>query len=296
MMDAKTTIHTLTSIEDMEKIEGLQRIIWPGSDVDVVTAHIIKTIALNGGVVIGALEGEELIGFVYGFLGATEFGEGHKASESLKHCSHQLGVHPDYRNRGLGYRLKLAQREAVIEQGIHLATWTYDPLLSLNGYLNVRRLGVVCNRYIRDAYGSMRDGLNIGLPSDRFDIDWYINSPRVLDRVEKGTQLLILSEYLQGGAVLLNPSSMREHGLIYPPDHITATQSSLVLVEIPSDFLYLKEVDFELARAWRVLTRELFEAAFGTDYLISDFLFIRNGGESRSYYLLAHRDAIEGLR
>ncbi len=296
MMDGEITIRTLSSIEEMERVEELQRIIWPGSEVDIVPVHLIKTFARNGGIVIGALDGEELRGYVFGFLGTKEFGKGHPASESLKHCSHQLGVHPDYRNRRLGYRLKIAQRKAVIEQGIQLATWTYDPLLSLNGYLNVRRLGVVCNRYIRDAYGSMRDGLNIGLPSDRFDIDWYVNSPRVIDRVEKGIHPPGLSDYQQGGAVILNPSTMGENGVIYPPEQITAPQSSTVLVEIPSDYMRMKEVDFELARDWRVLTREIFEGAFAVDYLVSDFLFVKDGGESRSYYLLARDEEIEGLR
>lgn len=296
MMDVEIAIRTLTSIEEMEKVEELQRIIWPGSEVDIVPVHLIKTIAQNGGIVLGAFDGDELRGYVFGFLGAMEFGEGQPASKSLKHCSHQLGVHPDYRTRGIGYLLKLEQRKAILEQDIHLATWTYDPLLSLNAHLNVRRLGVVCNRYIRDAYGSMRDGLNIGLPSDRFDIDWYVNSPHVIDRVEKGLRPIGLSDYLQEGAVVLNPSVMAENKLIYPPEQITAPQSSMVLVEIPSDFLHLKEVDFELARAWRVLTRELFERAFGADYLVSDFLFVKDGGESRSYYLLARSELIEGLR
>jgi predicted GNAT superfamily acetyltransferase len=295
-MDAETSIRRLTSIEEMEKVEELQLIIWPGSEIEIVPVHLIMTIARNGGIVLGAFEGEELRGYVFGFLGAMEFERGYSASESLKHCSHQLGVHPDYRNRHLGYRLKLAQRKAVIEQDLKLATWTYDPLMSLNGHLNVRRLGVVCNRYLRDAYGSMRDVLNIGLPSDRFEIDWYINSPRVIDRVEKGIHPPGLSDYLQEGAVVLNPSTMEESGVLYPTDQIPTPQSPMVLVEIPSDFLHLKGIDFELARDWRFLTREIFEDVFANDYLISDFLFIKEGEESRSYYLLARREVIEGLR
>ncbi len=295
-MDAETTIRTLTSIEEMERIEELQRIVWPGSEVDIVPAHIIKTIAHNGGIVIGAFDGETLIGFVFGFLGVMAFGQGRPIKEDLKHCSHQLGVHPDYRNLGIGYRLKLAQRKAVIGQGIQLATWTYDPLLSLNGYFNVRRLGVVCDRYIRDAYGSMRDGLNIGLSSDRFDIDWYVNSPRVVDRVEKGIHPPGLSDYIQRGAAVINPATMGENELLCPSDQIVSPQSSMVMIQIPPDFLYMKEVDFGLAQAWRAHTRELFESAFSAHYLVTDFLFIKEGGETRSYYLLTDREAIEGLR
>jgi predicted GNAT superfamily acetyltransferase len=142
----------------------------------------------------------------------------------------------------------------------------------------------------------MRDGLNIGLPSDRFDIDWYVNSPRVINRVEKGINPPGFSDYQQGDVVVMNPSIMAENGVITPPEHFTAPQSSMVLVEIPSDFMQLKEVDFKIAQDWRVLVREIFESAFASDYLVSDFLFVKDGGQSRSYYLLARREAIEGLR
>ncbi|HEY44203.1 MAG TPA: hypothetical protein G4O11_09500 [Anaerolineae bacterium] len=233
---------------------------------------------------------------MFGFLGTTEFSEGHPASENLKHCSHQLGVHPDYRNRSIGYRLKLAQRRAVLEQGLQLATWTYDPLLSLNGYFNVRRLGVVCNRYIRDAYGSMRDGLNVGLPSDRFDVDWWVDSSRVIERVEERSRLPELSDYQKQGAVVLNPAHRGEKGLVYPPDHFSSPENTLALVEIPSDFLRLKDIDFELAQVWKFQTREIFESAFAADYKVSDFLFTREREEPRSYYLLARSRAVEGER
>jgi predicted GNAT superfamily acetyltransferase len=89
---------------------------------------------------------------------------------------------------------------------------------------------------------------------------------------------------------------MGENGVIYPPEQIIAPQSSTVLVEIPSDYMRLKEVDFKLARDWRVITREIFEGAFAADYLVSDFLFVKDGTESRSCYLLAHDEEIEGLR
>ena len=70
-MDAETSIRSLTSIEEMEKVEELQRIIWPGSEIEIVPVHLIMTIARNGGIVLGAFEGEELRGYVFGFLGIT---------------------------------------------------------------------------------------------------------------------------------------------------------------------------------------------------------------------------------
>ena len=86
------------------------------------------------------------------------------ARRRLKHCSHQLGVHPAYRNLGLGFLLKRFQWEFVRDQGIELITWTYDPLLSTNAYLNIARLGAVCNTYRRNEYGDLNDDLNAGLP------------------------------------------------------------------------------------------------------------------------------------
>ena len=93
------------------------------------------------------------------------------------------GVHPAYRNRGLGYSLKLAQREHVLAQGIDLITWTFDPLETRNATLNFHKLGAVCNTYLPNLYGDMRDGLNAGLPSDRFQVDWWIASERVAQRL-----------------------------------------------------------------------------------------------------------------
>ena len=70
-----------------------------------------------------------------------------------------MGVAASYQSRGVGYQLKLAQRELVLDQGIDLVTWTYDPLESRNAYLNIHKLGGVCRTYMRDYYGPLTDGL-----------------------------------------------------------------------------------------------------------------------------------------
>ncbi len=127
----------------------------------------------------GAWAGERLAGFVFGFLGFHEA----ETARRLKHCSHMLGVHPDFRSAGVGYALKTYQREHVLRQGLDLITWTYDPLLARNAQLNIAKLGAVCTTYLPNLYGAMRDGLNAGLPSDRFQVDWWIATPRVADRL-----------------------------------------------------------------------------------------------------------------
>ena len=138
--------------------ERLQSEVWNLPDVEIVPLHVLVTAAKNGGLLLGAFDGDRLAGFVFGFPGLTADGR-------LKHCSHMAGVHPDYRDQNLGYRLKLAQREVVLSQGIDLITWTFDPLEARNAWLNFHKLGAVCNTYLRNVYGDMRDGLNAACPA-----------------------------------------------------------------------------------------------------------------------------------
>ena len=170
-------IRLLSTQEEIRSVEQLQREVWSLPDVEVVPLHVLITAAKNGGLLLGAFDDERLVGFVFGFPGLTPEGK-------LKHCSHMAGVHPAYRDRGLGYSLKLAQREHVLAQGIDLITWTFDPLETRNATLNFHKLGAICNTYLPNLYGEMRDGLNAGLPSDRFQVDWWIASERVAQRLQ----------------------------------------------------------------------------------------------------------------
>lgn len=287
-------IYPLLDIADMYKAEELQRQVWSGSDTDIVPAHIMLAIAQNGGVVLGAFDGEKIVGYVLGFLGTDAKSPDRVAMARLKHCSHQLGVLPSYRNQGVGYRLKLAQREAVVKDGIRLITWTYDPLLSNNAFLNVRRLGGVCQRYMREVYGSLRDDLNIGLPTDRFEVEWWVTSTRVKSRVERSRQPLNLDDYLNAGVKTLNPASYGGEGSLIPSDEIFEPEGISLLVEIPSDFQGLKQMDVELAHAWRIQTRLVFERVFSAGYLVTDFIYEKGDPISRSYYVLTYGESTFG--
>jgi predicted GNAT superfamily acetyltransferase len=184
----------------------------------------------------------------------------------------------------------------VRHQGIDRITWTYDPLLSRNAHLNVARLGAVCNTYLREFYGEMRDGLNIGLASDRFEVDWWVNTQRVERRLSREARLnLDLAHFLAAGAEVINPTQLDADGRPIPtapvnfsPTTNTDSQESLVLlVEIPADFLALKDTEFDLAREWRLSSREIFENLFEGGYLVTDFVHLR-GKFSRSYYVFSH--------
>src|SRR5258706_5253585 len=290
------TVRLLETPEEIEQVEQLQRLVWPGSDLDVVPAHVLLTAAHNGGLVLGAYIGEQLVGLLFGFPGLYEVPDGPRP----KHCSHQMGVHPDYRSTGIGFALKRAQWQMVRKQGLDRITWTYDPLLSINAHLNIARLGAVCNTYLRDAYGQMRDGMNAGLSSDRFQVDWWINTIRVEQRLSRRPRReLGFDHYDQAHTRILydvSPAARTDSpaALVCPPEDFTVPDESLLLAEIPTDFLRLKAADVELANAWRVFTRELFETCFKAGYLITDFIYDTSGQRPRSLYVLTHGESTLG--
>ena len=82
-----------------------------------------------GGQVIGAFDGESLVGFALAIPGIFH-------GQSYLH-SYMLGVNPGYRNRGIGRRLKLSQRDEALARGITRMQWTFDPLEIKNSYLNL---------------------------------------------------------------------------------------------------------------------------------------------------------------
>lgn len=287
-MGEELTIRVLSSVEEMIEVEQLQRLAWPGSETDIVPGHLILALAHNGGLILGAFDGDMLVGYVFGFLGTDQESPERPAMARLKHYSHMLAVHPDCRDRGVGFRLKCAQRQAVDHQGIRLVTWTYDPLQSRNAHLNISRLGAVCGRYEREAYGEMRDALNVGYPSDRFQVDWWITSPRVKSRIVGKRRPLDLANFLDAGAVKINPAGLNERDLPIPVEHPAPIQGTLLLIEIPPDISRLKSYDAQLAVAWRLHTRDLFEEAFSKGYIVTDFVYLKEERFPRSYYLLSH--------
>ncbi len=194
-----------------------------------------------------------------------------------------LAVHPDYRDLGVGFKLKRAQWQMVRQQGIDLITWTYDPLQSRNANLNIARLGAVCSTYLRDFYGEMRDELNVGLPSDRFQVDWWVYSRRVNRRLSRRPRKpLTPADFFAADFPITHPPPPR---FPFPPD-----PSPLLLLEIPADLAAVKAADPALALEWRMGTRSLFENLFAQGYLVTDFVY-ELGDPPHSYYVLTHGDS-----
>ncbi len=286
---------------EISAVEHLQRLIWPGNETEIVPVHMLVAAIHNGGLLVGAYREaekpkifDELIGFVFGFPGMYFTPDGPRP----KHCSHLLGVHPDYRDKGLGFALKRAQWQMVRHQGLDRITWTYDPLVSRNAYLNIAKLGAVCNTYQREVYGEMRDHLNLGLPSDRFEVDWWVNTKRVEMRLShRARRRLDLAHYFAAGAKIINPTKTKEGNWSHPMEGSLAIEDyeqdeneTLLLVEIPADFMAIRAVKLELALEWRTHTRRLFEGLFERGYLVTDFVHLP-GPHPRSFYVLSHGDS-----
>lgn len=273
--------------------EELQQQVWQMGDREIIPGRLMHALQKNGACLIGAYDGPRLIGFVLGIIGTVE-GLHNRidqvAAARLQLYSAIMGVHPDYQNQAVGYRLKLAQREFALRIGIRLISWTVDPLESRNARLNFSKLGAVCHLYWRDFHGVMT-GINAGLPSDRFQVHWWITSQRVKRRAEKPRRSLPFRAFFDGGAILVNESQPDASGLLQPPDQFTVSDAPLLLVEIPANIQTIKRQAMPLAQQWRSHTRALFEHYFDQGYLVTDFVHQpQEGTAGRSFYLLTQQE------
>lgn len=286
-------IRSVTEIPDVTQIEVVQQKTWGMDDIEVIPSRLLHALQFNGACLLGAFDGKRVVGFVLGVLGTVE-GLNDRidqiAAARLQMYSVIMGVLPEFQSQGIGYRLKLAQREFALRIGVRLITWTYDPLESRNAYLNLSKLGVVCHQYLRNYHGEM-GGINIGLRTDRFYVEWWVTSNRVQNRVASSRGQLNLNAYLGAGAVLVNEAAVGEGGLPKPPSEFDRIGDRHVLVEIPSDIQIVKRHDMEVAKSWRQHTRDLFEFYFDNEYLVTDFIRHQEpDGRFRSFYALTRNE------
>ena len=164
-------IAPVTELADLARCVEIQLAVWGYSDGDVVPKRMFVIARAIGGQVIGGWRGRELVGFAMAL-------PGHRDGRAYLH-SHMLAVLPEYRNAGLGRRLKLAQRSDALARGIERMEWTFDPLEIKNAHLNIARLGAIARRYLPDFYGPSSSVLQGGLPTDRLVAEWWLNSARV---------------------------------------------------------------------------------------------------------------------
>lgn len=323
------TIRPLRDAASCRQAEEVQLAAWGRDARSITPAHVLLTAAHGGGVVLGAFaadEGtgrEQMVGFSWGFLGLRAAGEtevaaggsmapagtrGIEASQ-LKLCSHQTGVLPEWQGHDVGFRLKCAQRAAVLARGLDLVTWTFDPLETPNANLNIAKLGATCNTYRVNHYGDGLDGPSAGLPTDRLVVDWWVASPRVAarlatrrgartraelapERVDRPPAELAAGAMVPVGTIpLVNETTFGAAGLPQPPETAALPGAARLLLEVPAHFQALKKADAPLAQDWRLHVRTLLLQAFEAGYFITDFVF-EGSVRPRAFYLL--EDKVDG--
>lgn len=276
------SIRPLHTWDEYLAAEELQRIVWQMPDWrDVVPANLLITAHKNGGILLGAFDPtSRLIGFVFSFPGWVE----QHGQRILKQCSHMLAVLPEFQGQKIGEQLKFAQRQVALDQQIPLITWTYDPLLALNANLNLVRLGTIARQYIVNAYGEMTDALNAGLPSDRFQVEWWLDAPRVHVRTSAPPPRQEWDALIRAGAQLI--FQVQFDGRDLPRIiHTHSPTSEILMLEIPVNLNAVKSADATLALDWRLQTRQAFQELFAVGYVAVDFVFTRDTPARAAYVL-----------
>jgi len=276
-------IRPIKTIKGARYVEQIIMAAWDGDCNISIPDYLTITIAReNGGVVLLAWDDETPIGFCFGFLSFR--GDENRVGEDMQfvHYSHMAGVVPAYRGRKLGQKIKWAQRDAVLAMGIDLITWTFDPLETLNGRLNIHKLGTICRTYKRNVYGEGHDGLNWGVPTDRFYVDWHINSAWVQAHADESHISPTLAELMDTNTPIINPP-FADNG-IWRAGGIeeTAFEQDRILAAVPRNYQAVKKADVTWGLDWRLHARELFERAFTLEFTVTDLLV----EDDLCYYLL----------
>lgn len=276
-------IRTLTTADELRGVFDLERAIWGYESVEDAVPWVMLLVSVRiGGLVLGAYDRGRLVGFAYSMPGLRN-GKPYQ-------WSHMLGVLSEYRDSGLGWRLKLEQRRLVIAAGVDLIAWTYDPLQAANAHLNFAKLGTIAREYHLDEYPGSSSTLHAGTPTDRFIAEWWLTSDRVAARlaaVEAGMTGPTRNAATGGGdAVAVN--GVREAGeWLAPAGHDLTIDGPRLGVTIPTGFTEMQQRDLPLAQAWRMATREIFTAYLSRGYQVTDFLLDRPA--RRGTYVLTRR-------
>lgn len=235
-------LRPVLNFDDIDQCIELQRATWGLPEVDITPARLFIVARWAGTPPIGAFDaGGRLLGFVHTLMA------NHNGTPAF--YSHMLAVDESTRDSGIGYRLKLAQREQAIAQKVPLVLWTYDPLQSRNAHFNLNKLGAIVRTYAVNFYGEKHASVfDAGIGSDRVLAEWWVGSRRV-------------AQALSGEP--------------------TAPDSSLDTVEIPSDFSAVKRGDHQQALIWRLQTREAFQSRLSRGLVVVGLARDLENGRSR---------------
>jgi predicted GNAT superfamily acetyltransferase len=178
MTKPEIEIREVTTVEELAACVQLQREVFASPDLEISPVRHLIVTRQAGGWTLGAFAGGALVGFV---LSVPMF----RAGGERAFYSHMTAVREEFQNYGIGARLKWAQRERALLEGINFIKWTYQPVQARNAFFNLERLGVSVKTYMPNFYGtdystSAEQNEIIGLDSDRLFAEWQLDSPKVL--------------------------------------------------------------------------------------------------------------------
>jgi predicted GNAT superfamily acetyltransferase len=277
-------IRDLELVSEMREVEALQKAIWGVGDIDVVPLTQLIAARHCGGIVIGAFDGNLMVGFAYAFV-SFEGG-------LVGMHSHMLAVKPEYRNLDLGYRLKLAQRQRAIARGFGRMTWTFDPLQSVNAHFNFSKLGVVADQYKINFYGDETSSFLHRIGTDRLWVTWLMTSRRVEERLDRRTKQETAPAQTASPTpvVQVDPNECPIRNSL-----VEALSGEKASIEVPSDINALQGENPELALEWREATRWAFSEAIAAGFLVEEFCRLTRGDQRLGMYLLTRGKNIDDI-
>ena len=253
----------------------LQRAVWGLEDLEITSA--IQLISgLQAGGLLHVAEGAQgdLLGFAYAFPAWREGLPGLR--------SELLAVLPAHQQRGVGARLKWAQREEALRRGLTLVHGVFDPLQARNAHLFLRRLGTVGTAFHENAYGVTSSPLHHGLPTDRLEVRWDLQAPEVEELARAGElpgtvqapELQHVNEvrWQAGWPVTLAPNLELE--------------DAELLLEIPPEWDVLCQAAPRVAQNWHEQVRRALRHYMGRGWRAVGFYPTEDRGRRRPFYLL----------
>jgi predicted GNAT superfamily acetyltransferase len=268
-------IRDLETIPEIEAMLRLEKEVWGLDDADVSPLTSVVALKAAGSILLGAFAGGQLLGFALAFP-SFEYGK-------IGLHSHMLAVRPSHREYGLGYRLKLAQRERALAMGITEMTWTFDPLRSLNAHLNFSKLGVISDSYRVDFYGPQTSSHLHTNGTDRLWVTWRMADSRIQERLNGkngSAEILDALKHLEP-LVRFNGNGKPAEG-----DLAASLSRQRIAIEIPRDMDRIEHTNRDLARDWRLATRRAFTAALNAGFVVKEFCRSIRGQQGPGAYLL----------
>ena len=281
------TINDLATRDDLQQLMELQALIFGDAPINHLNLPTLVSYIHNGQHLLGVFSEQQLFGYLIAYFGTYNRDTRRPAMANLKLVLERLGVHPDYRNIGLGTELATQLREIARKQAVRVITTAFSPLNSRMAYLLIRKLGAVIQYYHPDYYpdGMIEDFAT----STRGQLiaEWWVDRNRVEERLFGNRKALTLEQYLDV-VPIVNPTTGREDLPIPTDKSYELSSETMLLIEIPADYEALEQRDKELATVWCQHIQPVMFEVFSLGYVATDFLHDVHDGRLRSFYLMSY--------